>query len=184
MEDKPSAGVTPTGMSSFAPDPLAYMGALREQADPKEVVERYARSLRGERYDEDTGEWFIPEGVQPLMNKQGLSIIITLLNGHINSVSTLTKTKEEDIGIKMVIFNQKMADILAIKAEEFDIDIAMLDVITDGLENFAEWAAYRSADALWMKLLKSTQRYSEAQVMSQTPQSQKKSIWGRINPFK
>lgn len=182
MTDMKGAGVpTPPSIGAFSPNVLEYMGILKEQADPKEVIERYARALRGEVYDENEGRWYVPDNVHPLMNEQGRAWVITYLTGLVSSVSTLTKSIEDEIPLRLYQLNSDIADDLCILNEEFGIDVKYIQPIAKQLELFAEAALYRSADALWMKLLKEVQQVREVQAFS--PTQEKRGFLSKLFPF-
>lgn len=125
----------------------------------KEVLKELERSLRGQVYDRQKKRWV--QALKPLLNDEGINLIIYILKPYTSTLFSFSNFKEEDIRLTMLQFMEDLIPLLGTECERFGIDENHLSIIKRIVEDTIYATLRKAKDGLSLGFLQETQKTTE-----------------------
>lgn len=106
---------------------------LNNQFSPEDRIKALEHLLRGENWDGE--EYVVPEGVEPLVNEQGVSIIIFKVRSLLNEDSVLGGMNIDQFNSLMTEFNFELIRVLSRERKHLGIKKGMVKFIIDMIDH-------------------------------------------------
>lgn len=157
--------------------------------DPEEVIDEISHRLKGEETNSD-GDWFFPEHATPLVNEQGIKIILTILRSHLPKNQTLANLKRNDIIRMARSIRLNIIEIIHEGWEKFGIldnesseepDLSICDQIVLLIDHNIFSNLTRAEDGAESKLIRTVYRsHDQQQLEKLTQTSQGSGFFGKL----
>lgn len=96
--------------------------SLLKEINPASIIVEFAHKLAGEDYDPELKKWV--QIHDPLMNKNGISKVITIVSGVVNMNTILSRLDKKQVSLLIVSVGDEITELLVLKSDEFAIDPA------------------------------------------------------------
>lgn len=146
---------------------------LKWQLSGADLIDEIKNRLRGFTKDEEKNEWI--KECEPLLNDQGISNIIAILNSYGINKNTILSTLEESMVYKMMKdLDKDIAVVFVIKHDDFAIPMENMTVVKNACCHQVYFAMTRAINGAEKKFLTSTERRTYNYNPQQESQQQKK----------
>jgi len=114
----------------YDPRPNVDEGVLK-QTDPKAVADKIKHALKGEDFNEDTGQW---EKLRtPLINDLGLASLMVDIREVLNQNTTLSYLDDKEVENMIVSLGDSIAAKIMMRYKEWEISKAELTTVHDSI---------------------------------------------------
>jgi len=134
---------------------------IRWQLDPAEIIEEMEHKLKGEVWDAKTQKFVRRAGRDPLMNEDGINVILSLISPVISKVVILSNLKEEDIDAMMLDFSKNLICLFASEYHKFGIKKQYIPSIKTFICMIVQATLNRALNEGERKFLGRTERVSQ-----------------------
>lgn len=152
---------------------------LKYLLDTSQDIENLEHILKGEVYDEKEDRWH--SKYDPIINKQGLSMVMALVRTHMTKTNKASILKEEEIHSICLHLRKRLAEVIAKKWREFGMQREQLDIFMEILDNavFTHLATSQKGELL--NLMKKTMSIVQSQVEHKQAQQGNGFLGGLVN---
>jgi hypothetical protein len=131
------------------------------QLDPSDTLESIRRNLMGERWDQETQKWMKPLKSKPIMNKEGINVIMSEIAGRLDRNIFLSNLSDENIENICSPLHKNLTDLFILKYQEWDLDKHYVRVLVYRIMDIVHAALRRSKDKTTLNYLKGSKQIVE-----------------------
>lgn len=163
---------------------------IRWKIDPDDVIQEIAHFLRGDTFNDNTGEWDENKSKKNhrLCNDEGIRTFTTYLRAYLNKNIILSNYDQKMIN-KVAMENAlNVIKLIYTSYDKFDIDKRNFDMILSMIDNNVYATLLRAKEGFFVNHLSTTQRYIEqSSIQTHDKANEKKKIipnifgWGGGN---
>jgi len=146
--------------------------ALIEKLDPKAVLEKLRHSLRGEEWDEESGNYIRKQ--KPMCDDELIHVLMMSAASVINQNTTMSDIDEIEIGRILFDLASTLITLLSQTADTHGVEYSNLDTIWTSICNEADMALKRGKNRGEMKALRTVIRSQEQVAVNPYQQEKKK----------
>lgn len=106
--------------------------------DPKPVLDEIYQFLRCIEYVEENGLIVEKKLSDPLINKEGMPVIMACIKSHINKSSVQANLEENQIKVMLTELNIDIIQLIASRWQEYEIKKQHFDLIVDNIDHQVE----------------------------------------------
>jgi len=141
-----------------------------------DIVDELERKLRAEKFDVNTGEWYMPEGVTPMVNNIGIQRIMAIVSSVLDINAVMNDFRPQEIDVMMWELMKEIVLLLRCKHKEFGIDKSMFKTVINLIDRTCYKALNRANMGSTQKFITST--HKQTTTLQQTVDLEgKKSKW-------
>lgn len=135
--------------------------AIIYQLDPTDLHRQIEHSLRGEKLNEVTGEWYLPKGAKPLMSNDGIDFFMKAIKMRVNHNTFLSFLTDKDIDKICTDLHRNLTDAICLNWERWNVDKNMANELVYGTMDTIYIALKRSINKTTLEYLKKTMHIIE-----------------------
>lgn len=149
----------------------------------QKILDSLERQLRGEveELDKETNTRVWTKKHKPLMNHQGISMVVSILKGHISVNTFLTQLTDSEIHEICLAMDDAITTLLANKVKNYEMECVHLDNIFYMITDNIFFALKRAQGALTLrKIHDTTSRIENPMALQQAQARERKGFLGRF----
>lgn len=135
--------------------------AIIYQLDAGELHRQVEHSLRGEKYNEATGEWKVPKGGKPLMSDEGIEFFMKAIKMRVNNNTFLSFLTDKDIDRLCMDLHANLTDAVCLNWERWGVDKNIANELVYGTMDIVYIGLKRSINKTTLEYLKKTMHIIE-----------------------